>query len=331
MLSFFRVAVFEMILEAGNQGLQLPSYKGSTLRGGFGQAFRSIACSMRQKDCRGCLLKSSCPYAYVFETSPPVGSEVLRNHENIPRPFIIEPPLDQRTLYHPGEQLAFRLILIGNAIELLPYFIVAFRELGQLGIGKGRRTYELVKVRILDPENNKKSLIYEKENPLIQSANMTIRGDYYEKSLREEFSRHQRGSDSNASQRAMVRYLTMTRIKHEDNFSPAIEFHMLVRSLLRRISSLAYFHHKERLDLNYSAIIEQAAKVRIIDNRTRWVDWERFSSRQDSHVRMGGVVGEMVYEGNIAAFTPFLRLGELVHVGKGAVFGMGKFEASPLL
>ncbi len=101
---------------------------------------------------------------------------------------------------------------------------------------------------------------------------------------------------------------------------------MLIRNLLRRLSSLAYFHHGWELDLDFTGLIERAAGVRLVEDNTRWVNWERYSSRQDSKMNLGGVVGTVVYEGDLDEFIPLLRLGELVHVGKGAVFGMGKYE-----
>jgi CRISPR-associated endoribonuclease Cas6 len=42
----------------------------------------------------------------------------------------------------------------------------------------------------------------------------------------------------------------------------------------------------------------------------------------------GGLAGEIVYEGALEPFVPFLRLGELIHVGKGATFGMALSEAA---
>lgn len=146
----FTVAKYQLILEAGEHGLSLPPYKGSTLRGGFGSAFRRISCSMRDAECRSCLLRTSCPYAYIFETAPPPGSEALRNYENIPRPFVLEPPLESKTLYKPGERVDFNLILIGRAIGYLPYFIVAFRELGETGIGRMRKKYRLAEIRAVN-------------------------------------------------------------------------------------------------------------------------------------------------------------------------------------
>lgn len=43
-------------------------------------------------------------------------------------------------------------------------------------------------------------------------------------------------------------------------------------------------------------------------------------------MRLGGVVGEMELEGELAPFAELLRRAELVHVGKGATLGMGRVE-----
>ncbi|MDI7248433.1 MAG: hypothetical protein QME92_13425, partial [Bacillota bacterium] len=90
----FRVARYEFVIEALDP-LSLPPYKGSTLRGGFGSAFKAVSCSDHQRrgECGECLLRHACPYAYVFETAPPEGSEALTKFERVPHPFVFEPPL----------------------------------------------------------------------------------------------------------------------------------------------------------------------------------------------------------------------------------------------
>ncbi|MFZ5631591.1 MAG: CRISPR system precrRNA processing endoribonuclease RAMP protein Cas6 [Bacillota bacterium] len=313
----FLIAQYEVVIEAGDQGLSLPAYKGSTLRGGFGAAFRRIACSRREVRCRDCLLGTGCPYAYIFETAPPPGSEALRNYESVPRPFVLEPPLDTRIEYRPGERISFYLILIGRAAGYLPYFIVAFKELGEMGIGRGRKKYRLAEIRAVNPVNGEKRVIYRNEDQVVRNVNLAVETDI-EKELKFSGKPLPGGSVS-------LELLTMTRIKYEDNFVHRLEFHMLVRSLLRRISSLACFHHGWELDLDFSGLIERAAEVRVVGDETRWVDWERYSSRQDGKMNLGGLVGRVTYQGQVSAFKPLLKLGELVHVGKGAVFGMGKY------
>src|SRR5262249_27458555 len=73
------------------EALDLPFYLGSTLRGAFGHAFRAIACPAPHGG--DCPVPGQCPYHLIFETSPPPGSEALRTHEEIPRPFVIAPAL----------------------------------------------------------------------------------------------------------------------------------------------------------------------------------------------------------------------------------------------
>src|SRR5579883_868674 len=90
--------------------LRLNSFAGATLRGGFGHVFKRTVCVWRPGDCPRCLLKHTCSYPYVFETAPPPGAVKLRGLEQIPRPFVLEPPDGGRDRpYLPGEQLAFRL------------------------------------------------------------------------------------------------------------------------------------------------------------------------------------------------------------------------------
>lgn len=140
-----KIARFEFHLKAKDR-IVLPSYKGSTLRGGFGRVFKRVVCALKDGVCNGCLLEERCIYSYIFETKPPSNTEIMRKYKTIPHPFIIEPPTGQKIEYNPGDPLVFNLILIGKAIDYLPYFIYTFDELGKVGIGRGRGKYKLEKV-----------------------------------------------------------------------------------------------------------------------------------------------------------------------------------------
>ena len=50
--------------------LNLPPYKGSTLRGGLGNALKEVSCVSKEKHyaCPGCPYRTGCVYSYVFET-----------------------------------------------------------------------------------------------------------------------------------------------------------------------------------------------------------------------------------------------------------------------
>ena len=105
MLEKLKIAKYRFTLQALEE-LHLPRYKGSTLRGGFGHVFKRTVCFQKDMEtCGACLLKNNCPYGYIFETSPPADAEVLRTYSHVPMPFVIEPPLDRRTRYQPGDLL----------------------------------------------------------------------------------------------------------------------------------------------------------------------------------------------------------------------------------
>lgn len=65
--------------------------------------------------------------------------------KDISQPFVIEPPTEGSKEYKPSEEIELGLIIIGDAIRFLPYFIFVFSEVGKFGVGKGRGNYELQK------------------------------------------------------------------------------------------------------------------------------------------------------------------------------------------
>ena len=121
-------------------------------------------------------------------------------------------------------------------------------------------------------------------------------------------------------------FLTPTRLIHDgENASPA-EFHVLFRNVLRRVNFLNHFHSGGKLGDVTAALIAEAQLVRTVDSRLRWREWDRYSARQDRRVPMGGFVGEVRYEEELARLLPWLGIGEWVHVGKGVTFGLGRYR-----
>lgn len=290
--------------------IELPPYKGSTFRGGFGTAFKKVVCTIKGTECDNCLLKSKCIYSYIFETPPPEDSEILRKYENAPHPFIIEPPPETKRIYKPGETITFNLVLIGKAIDYLAYFIYTFIELGKTGIGKGRGQYELTEVScdgkaVYNPADGQLKYFPVDLPSISESLKST------------------NGFESSGS--ITFNFLTPTRLVVNEDLVVEPEFHHLIRGLLRRISNLSYFHYGERLTLDFKGLIGRASGIRTAEKTIQWYDWERYSSRQDTRMKLGGFIGKARFAGDMKEFVPFLKLGEILHVGKGTGFGLGKY------
>lgn len=315
MVAAFRVARYRFDLEAVDE-LHMPAYQGSTFRGGFGHAFKKMVCFQPNWGaCTPCARGNDCPYGYVFETTAPPGVAAPLDLHEITPPFVIEAPHGERRVYRPGERLGFDLLLVGRGITYLPYFLMAFQELGRVGVGKPQGRYVLQRISALHPWRDEREVVFDGVDVRVGGRDLSA-GWADVAALAGELP----------GDRLTLRFRTPTRIKYRDSYIVQPAFHVLVRALLRRISALCFFHCGEAWGGDARALIGLAEQVATERADVRWVDWDRFSGRQQQRVPLGGFVGELCYAGDLAPFQTLLALGSLVHVGKATVFGHGRYQ-----
>lgn len=76
-------------------------------------------------------------------------------------------------------------------------------------------------------------------------------------------------------------------------------------------------------------LVGLASQVRMVEDGTRWVRLESYSSRQGGRTSNRGILDYTVYEAeDWVPFWPGLKWGELTHVGKNAVKGEGWLRVS---
>jgi DNA-binding transcriptional regulator of glucitol operon len=311
-----RVAKYVLVL-APREALSLPPYMANTLRGGFGAAFKRLVCIYRPpQPCEVCDLRHICPYGALFEAAVPPGSEVLRRNTDIPRPFVLEPPLDGRTQYGPNDALKVGLVLVGRAIHHLPYFLVAFQELGRAGLGVRRGKFTIREVRAVNPLTGEEVAVLDSRMQVLAGRDMSVGAAELEAAVSKMAPRDE----------VVLRFITPTRLVHDGRLVMDPEFPILLRALLRRISSLAYFHCGERWALDFRRLKEDAGEVKLVRSNLRWWDWQRYSARQQTQVKLGGFLGDAVYRGPLTPFLPLLLLGSIIHVGKACTFGHGRYD-----
>lgn len=308
----FKLAKFLVIYEVGEKGINLPEYKGSTIRGAFGHVFKKITCNCFEEE-----HNDECVYSYIFETKPHKDSEVLRNYESIPRPFLFETIYDPRTYFLPGERITFTFTLFGHGINYLPYFIYSLQEMGIQGLGKNNNLLTLQQVFQLDIHNNLDKLIYDGVKKEIYNISTPLFGKDIINNANKKLYNDQ----------IWAYFITPTRIKSKGNYlTSAPSFEEFLKNIVRRFSSIIYFHQDIKLEINYKKLFEDAAKVQTITQQIEWLDWERYSNRQQEKIKLGGIVGKALYNGNIDQFSEWLSIAEWIHIGKNPVFGLGKVK-----
>jgi hypothetical protein len=323
-LAQFQLALLKFTLRA-EDAVALPAFAGSTLRGAFGAMFRRIACAPHCADAQTCLLASACAYARVFEAHPDVAGFQPMNDGGLPRPYIFHPAIDRRDAIEPGGEFAFHLALVGMAADFAPYFILAWRELGRVGLGARRGRFRLERVEScasLDPDAPA-SLVYSSEDELVRNSIEMLTAD------RLLAANPRLPSDDDAPANLRIELLMPLRLKSGGEFlRDHLPFDVFAGALLRRLESLSFLYCGGSLQLDYRALIARARQAQLVCSDLRWVAWERFSQRQEQRIPWGGIVGNVEYAGEFAAFREFLALGELVGVGNNCAFGLGRYDAS---
>jgi hypothetical protein len=300
----------------------LPMFKGALLRGGFGYAFQRAACP---QTCWGrshvCLTRTLCPYRWVFETPHPPDVAHLHDLRDVPRPFVIEPPLDGRTRYTAGDALEFGLVLIGRGADYLPYFLFAFEHLGRMGLGKQHARARLERVEALAPWQPTGPVVYQDGHgmqnpgalPFIDSATIAARAGALPADLR-------------------LALHTPLRVKTQGDWLRRLDLAVLVQSICWRLHALSIFHGGGPWAVDHQALITQASAVVVQQEQVQWVDWGRTSRREgrEQHMILGGIVGSAVLRSVAPDVRTMLLAGSQVHIGKACVFGHGGYTLTPL-
>ncbi len=308
------VARFCFRLEALDP-IRLPAFAGSALRGLLGFGLRRTACVTRQPVCDGCLLRTTCVYSTLFE-SPAADSGAGGRYTRLPHPFVLDQVQALGETLAPGETFALGINLIGPAQAQVPYLIGALQTAGQRGLGKGGSRF---RVAALEREQTLGAgdwtPVY---TPQTGAYLATPPADLPQLAP--------------APSRLRLRLLTPLRIKRRGHLVGPSEFEPahLLYPLGERISLLAQ-HYAVRSGAPWDRLRPQAEGVQIEHRALRWQDWTRYSSRQDTLMEMGGLLGELHLTGpGLAAFWPALDYGQWVHVGKGTSFGLGAYALDAL-
>lgn len=317
----FPIYNFKLIFEA-NEEMRLPLFKGSMFRGAFGWTFRKLVCITKAPDCNGCLIQNQCSYFKVFETELPAEDLFfLKGVKKSPHPFIIHPAGDEvKTKFNKGDSLNLGFTIISDYVKLLPYFVYTFMELGKTGIGVDRAKLTL------------KHLLFKNELgefvPILTSDGKLTFPEKPSISVNHSIDR-QMGIPNSIK----LTFKTPVRLQAKGyiiDYVSKINPEIFIRAFYRRyyaIFSLFGGLSKDLIEIPEEII----DSITIKENDLRYVDIERYSSRQKTKMKFGGLIGSLVLSGDLKEVYPIIKEVQKFNLGKNTAFGYGEFIVEELL
>lgn len=345
----------------------------NVLRGALGITFRRLVCPEQffDEECQPCPLYQNCAYGQLFVPTPPSDATQLRLQQDLPRPFIIEPPgLDPDEPLSP-ERLSFQLILFGTATNWLPFFITTIERLGHEGLGLHRMPFAIESVVARHPTGDE--VLFEAGGSTLNLPRQSIRtsdilatpltsapplpsSTSVNHPLRQRLTERMGLAarvpspasmipQDQSRPRIKVQFRTPMLLKsgsYKDDTGriiPAREirdcppFGVLIRRLRDRLSALClFFAESSWQHPDFAGLGRRADEVILIHSDTTWLTRQRTSTRTGQSHEISGFIGAAHYEFPSPAafeeFSPLLKLGEYLHIGKNAPWGHGGVTVS---
>jgi CRISPR-associated endoribonuclease Cas6 len=309
-LEYFSFTRYRLTLEALTQ-IELPLLnQGMVLKNIFSPIFRRIVCHDLKGECSKCPLYPNCPFGIIFIPKIPLEAKLWTFSRDIPYPFVIKPPLQNKNVYFSGDRIYFEFLIIGKVQWFLPYFLVTFENLGRRGIGLQPGQYRVINLEVFKKQGAWES-VYNRQDHMVHLPDDAFSS--------EQMLDHK----ANNPERIKVRFLTPILLKdyHKEAEDLFVSF---VKQLLHQIQALFYFYCNKRIDLDPGIIERLMAGVISRPGDLHWVE-EPLGPDADVQTDQSvkGFLGTMEFAGSVEPFLPLIYLGELIHVGEANSFGQG--------
>ncbi|MFZ0257353.1 MAG: CRISPR system precrRNA processing endoribonuclease RAMP protein Cas6, partial [Gammaproteobacteria bacterium] len=291
--------------------LHFPAYPGSTWRGLLGHGLRRAVCVTHQPRCDGCLLAGTCIYSTLFE-SPAPSEAARRRFTSIPHPFILalDRPGPRRVLSR--QFVSVGVNLVGEANNAVPYLIHALNLAGQRGIGTAQGRFRVASVH-QEPKLGED--VWEQVYDIGSATYRRLPTALFQLSPPPD--------------RIALILMTPLRIKRDGRFVVPRTFRpgdLLYHLGLRLAMLQAFYGGDGSPDIPRRIELEEPEGL-LLEHNLHWHEWTRYSSRQQTEMQMGGLIGDMVLDGAVARpYWSRLWMGQWCHLGKGTSMGLGRYR-----
>ena len=263
---------------------------------------KSGVCRWPARVCEICSSRESCSWYLVFGQRLTVDPFALKRHQKPPLPFVFSFPAPD-DLCKNTDLVECGLVLIGRAIPHLEMLLEGFTEL--LADDTCPTPAEVVLVASRDYQRNLQTVgagssITQPDELAVLSTEGLLQIYPWE------------------CIDLGIRLLSPLRLLEGGHPLSRFDFSCFARSVMRRVSSLAYYYGGCEIDSDFKFLSIQTGKVACVE--------DHFFHETCMSRKRTGMTGYGNFHGDFIGLMPFLVLGMYLHVGKGAAFGMGRYE-----
>ncbi|MBI1920378.1 MAG: CRISPR system precrRNA processing endoribonuclease RAMP protein Cas6 [Geobacter sp.] len=248
--------------------------------------------------CHSCLDRENCPYPANFAQDLAVDPYALKRHQKPSLPFVFDLPLLPPAAKK-GETFEIFLNLFGTAINHVSHYVEAVRRMFSEPVSRDALRGTIVGVESIDWRGNAQPLSL--DDPA--SAMVIFAAE-----------------DVTFSFALPDRLILQTPLQliRDGKVSRTLDPAHFLMSIVRRVSSMVYYYGGYEMEVDYPLLAQASSEAGMADAAIGWEEW--------GGGKCAGLVGEATLTGVAEDFRPFLALGGLMHLGKGAAYGMGRFD-----
>lgn len=277
--------------------VQLPSYKGSTFHGGFGWALASIGPELSQT---------------VFKPVNECG-------HNLCIPYALIPPLDEKQHYAVGDRFSFTLKLFGRCTTQANDILCACFAWQQLGIGSARAQFQIMSIDSRLAEGRIRIFQY-KAMALMMPVNQTL-------GQRLMAQTSQQAHLSSDHCQFVIEAVTPLRLQKNNRIlTKAPRLQDMLWIIAHRLAGLIS-GYGDIEDADVHQLLPSIDTDNDVSCFSRFTSIERYSKSQQQSHKLGGLLGSWHYSSQSSDIACWLKLGELIHIGKNTSFGFGQYQA----
>lgn len=262
----------------------------------FEEELKRVACRKTGSSCPACSCNESCPVSAVISKELSSNPDLVRWHQKPGLPFVFE------MIDFGSDDPRLGLTLLGPAITHMPLLLKTVDHI--LGRQAVRR------ITVLD---------YQGHNVVLNGAETAVCDNIPVLSTSELLALS--ASCFGLIERVYIDVLSPLRLIRDgrqlNHFDPVF----FIRTILRRLSSLFAYYGSGVEHEQIRILSELASTVRLV----RYV-----KKNVTDKARTRGMSGCYELVGPFHELGPYLTLGGLLHVGKGAAYGMGAFNVTPI-